>query len=124
MASLASGTFCERRELWCEEEDVEALRGKPITRTKFMQKRFDEIVSAHDRHRAECAALKAEIGLDRAQDHANVLHDRGHELFGQIIATRAVTAEGVRAKAKALMAGTGPSVRSITPFPTPTTSGY
>jgi hypothetical protein len=117
-----------KNRLWCSRKDIEAKRHVPITSRQFIgtdadweehfevpamwaeapdeakQKRFTEIVVAHDAYCADIAWLRAELGLDEAKDRANAAFDRYAEVVDELLAAPATTLEGLRAKASAVFA--------------------
>jgi hypothetical protein len=95
------------RDRWEEEDDVGGYQ-PPAQQRHLWEKKFhpghqaraDEILSAHDRHAAELERLRAEIGLDVAEAHADGLFEQFRRVERQIEKTAAVTIEGIRAKAE------------------------
>jgi hypothetical protein len=65
-----------------------------------LQQRADEILKAHDRHTADINALRAELGLDVAEAHANHLFAQLRILEWKIEKLSAKTIDGLRAKAE------------------------
>jgi hypothetical protein len=63
------------------------------------QARADEILRAYDRHDAEVERVRVELGLDVAETRENELYDQLVRLERKIEKMRAVTIDGIRAKA-------------------------
>ena len=63
------------------------------------QTRADEILLAHDRYTGDTNRLRAELGLDVAEVQENELFDQLVRLERKIEKMRAVTIDGIRAKA-------------------------
>ncbi len=63
------------------------------------QKRFDEILAAHDAYTAQLAALRRDTGLDAADAHYDEACARYNDLEQRVIDSTAATVDGIRAKA-------------------------
>jgi hypothetical protein len=110
---------------WCDERDIEKLRGVPITRRTFAgtgdpevdgampadalwtvapcpiyQRRYDEILAAHDAHRKAVQAIRDDLGLDAAEAVVEKLEAELRTIAANIVAAKATTREGLRAKAQ------------------------
>jgi hypothetical protein len=75
-----------------------------IAASLALVKRAEQILLAHDQHRAQIASLRSEMGLDVAERQVNDLYAAAKALVEQIIETPVLTIDGMRAKANALIA--------------------
>jgi hypothetical protein len=112
-----------RGRLVCTPDSIEERRNVPYIRREFigtdeqwsanatdsslwidvpwreMQARFNAILAAHDRHRAISREIKEQTGCAEAERRSNELFARIKEIEPKIMATKATTIEGMRAKA-------------------------
>lgn len=66
---------------------------------EFRQKRFAQIVAAHDEYQSRRKAIRDELGLDAADARSDELSDQLTAMTDTIERTPAVTMDGLRAKA-------------------------
>jgi hypothetical protein len=96
--------------VWCNEVEAEKWRGQPFTRKQCLgsdeipdesgQRRIDEILAAYDAYEVEVTAIKAELGLDVAEDRAREIGDHLWDMTRELFERPALTIEGMRAKAR------------------------
>jgi len=117
-------TPCTREEFVGIQEDWETLPfdapPSPEQRERFYaqvpnerdQKRFDQILAAHDAYNAELDALRHEIGLDVAEVRFDQLSEQSLDLEREVIGRQAKTLNGLRAKAEMLIYNWGDNLPS------------
>lgn len=112
------------RSYWCKAQEIDAMRGKPVTRPEFIgtdeqstdnmtlwaevpdpngQRRVDELIAALDVFRAQQAEAKIRSGFAAAEARANAAYLEYEELLRQIIAAPASSVEELRLKASVVV---------------------
>lgn len=64
-----------------------------------LRRRAEEILRAYEHHAAECERFEIELGIEAANNKANILITAVRALCERIEKTKAMTLEGIRAKA-------------------------